>query len=33
MEILWTYLKPYRGPIFLSLFLAGLAQVLSLVDS
>ncbi len=32
MEILWTYLKPYRGAIFLSLFLAGLAQVLSLVD-
>ena len=32
MEILWTYLKPYRGPIFFSLFLAGVAQVLSLVD-
>ena len=32
MEILWTYLKPYRGLVFLSLLLAGLAQVLSLVD-
>ncbi|AHF93375.1 ABC transporter ATP-binding protein [Opitutaceae bacterium TAV5] len=32
MEILWTYLKPYRWLIFLSLLLAGLAQVLSLVD-
>ena len=32
MEILWTYLKPYRWLIFLSLLLAGVAQVLSLVD-
>ena len=32
MRILWTYLKPYKGLIFLSLVLAGVAQLLSLVD-
>ncbi len=32
MQILWTYLKPYQWLIFLSLLLAGVAQVLSLVD-
>lgn len=32
MRILWTYLEPYRGLIALSLILAGIAQLLSLVD-
>ena len=32
MKILWTYLKPYRGWIFLALVLAAVAQVLSLYD-
>src|SRR4051812_41789584 len=32
MRILWTYLKPYRWLILLSLALAGAAQLLSLVD-
>jgi ATP-binding cassette subfamily B protein len=32
MKILWTYLKPYRGWIIFALFLAGIAQVLSLYD-
>ena len=32
MQILWTYLKPHRSLIFFSLLLAGLAQLLSLVD-
>ena len=32
MKILWTYLKPYRWLILLSLLLAGIAQLLSLVD-
>ena len=32
MRILWTYLQPYRWLIFLSLLLAGVAQLLSLVD-
>lgn len=32
MEILWTYLNPYRRLIFLSLILAGAAQLLSLID-
>ncbi|MDB6152172.1 MAG: transporter ATP-binding protein [Chthoniobacteraceae bacterium] len=32
MDILWTYLKPYRWLILLSLLLAGAAQLLSLVD-
>jgi ATP-binding cassette subfamily B protein len=32
MKILWTYLKPYRGWIIFALFLAGVAQVLSLYD-
>lgn len=32
MEILWTYLSPYRGLILLSLLLAATTQLLSLVD-
>jgi ATP-binding cassette subfamily B protein len=32
MKILWTYLKPYQWWVFLALFLAGIAQVLSLYD-
>ncbi|GAB2536616.1 ABC transporter ATP-binding protein [Rufibacter soli] len=32
MKILWTYLKPFRGLIFLSLLLAAAAQLLNLVD-
>ncbi len=32
MKILWTYLKPYRWLIFLSLVLAGVAQLLNLID-
>ena len=32
MKILWKYLKPHRGLIALSLFLAGLAQLLNLLD-
>ena len=32
MDILWTYLKPYRSWIILALFLAAIAQVLSLYD-
>jgi ATP-binding cassette subfamily B protein len=32
MKILWTYLRPYRWLILLSLVLAGAAQLLSLVD-
>jgi ATP-binding cassette, subfamily B, bacterial len=32
MQILWTYLSPYRGLVFLSLALAAAAQLLSLVD-
>src|SRR5215218_608247 len=32
MKILWTYLRPYRWLILLSLVLAGTAQLLSLVD-
>lgn len=32
MKILWTYLKPYRWYLALSLLLAGTAQVLSLYD-
>jgi ATP-binding cassette subfamily B protein len=32
MRILWTYLRPYRWLILLSLVLAGAAQLLSLVD-
>lgn len=32
MRILWTYLQPYRGWVFLALGLAALAQVLSLYD-
>ena len=32
MAILWKYLRPYRGLILLSLVLAGVAQLLSLID-
>lgn len=32
MKILWSYLKPHRWIIFLSLILAGVAQLLTLVD-
>ncbi len=32
MKILWTYLQPYRWLILLSLLLAGVAQLLNLVD-
>lgn len=32
MKLLWTYLKPYRGLIFLALALAGIAQILTLYD-
>jgi ATP-binding cassette subfamily B protein len=32
MKILWTYLKSYKWWVFLALFLAGFAQVLSLYD-
>lgn len=32
MRILWQYLKPHRPLVILSLFLAGVAQLLSLVD-
>lgn len=32
MKILWTYLKPQRKLIFVSLLLAGISQLLSLVD-
>ena len=32
MKILWTYLKPYHTWILLALFLAGIAQILSLYD-
>jgi ATP-binding cassette subfamily B protein len=32
MRILWQYLKPHKPVIFLSLLLAGIAQLLSLID-
>lgn len=32
MRILWKYLQPYRGWVFLALGLAALAQVLALYD-
>ena len=32
MKILWAYLKPHRRLIILSLLLAGIAQLLSLID-
>jgi ATP-binding cassette subfamily B protein len=32
MQILWKYLKPHKGLILISLLLAGIAQLLSLVD-
>src|SRR5689334_21021744 len=32
MKILWKYLKPQRGLVLISLLLAGVAQILSLVD-
>src|SRR5690606_38643760 len=32
LQILWSYLKPHRWLIVLSLVLAGLAQLLTLID-
>ena len=32
MRVLWNYLQPHRGLVILSLLLAGLSQVLALVD-
>lgn len=32
MDILWSYLKPYRNLIYLSLLLAGVSQVLTMID-
>ena len=32
MKVLWTYLRPHRGLIILSLSLAGIAQLLTLID-
>ncbi len=32
MRTFWTYLRPYRGLAALALLLAGVAQVLTLVD-
>jgi ATP-binding cassette, subfamily B, bacterial len=32
MKILWKYLRPQRGMVFLSLLLAGVAQLLNLID-
>jgi ATP-binding cassette subfamily B protein len=32
MRVLWNYLKPYRGLVILSLLLAGVSQVLALLD-
>ena len=32
MHILWQYLRPYRGLVVLALLLAGIAQILTLVD-
>ena len=32
MGILWRYLRPHRGLIAFTLLLAGLAEVLALVD-
>ena len=32
MKILWKYLKPYQGWVFLALLLAGIAQILALYD-
>src|SRR5690606_25883066 len=32
MKILWSYLKAYKGLIAISLLLAGVAQVLNLID-
>ncbi len=32
MQILWQYLKPHKPVIFLSLLLAAVAQLLSLID-
>ncbi|MGK6353131.1 ABC transporter ATP-binding protein [Parapedobacter sp. DT-150] len=32
MKILWKYLKPQRGPIYLALALAAVAQLLSMID-
>jgi ATP-binding cassette subfamily B protein len=32
MRVLWNYLKPFRGLVILSLLLAGISQVLALLD-
>src|SRR5690606_26477542 len=32
MRVLWNYLQPHRGLVFLSLLLAGISQVLALYD-
>ena len=32
MKILWHYLKPYKGLVLLAMFLAGVTQLLSLID-
>ncbi|MDX9729570.1 MAG: ABC transporter ATP-binding protein [Bacteroidales bacterium] len=32
MKIIWKYLKPFKGLLFLSMGLAGIAQVLELID-
>jgi ATP-binding cassette subfamily B protein len=32
MKLLWQYLKPHRNLVFLSLFLAAVAQLASLID-
>ena len=32
MQILWQYLKPHKSLVFLSLLLAGIAQLLALID-
>jgi ATP-binding cassette subfamily B protein len=32
MRILWQYLKPHQALVFFSLLLAGVAQLLSLID-
>ena len=32
MQILWNYLKPHRGLVFLSLLLAAVSQVLTMID-
>ncbi len=32
MKIIWKYLKPFRGLLFLAMGLAAIAQVLELID-